>query len=129
MAASDPANPYTLALEGTDRDPLGRPRGAGALLVTRGGRVALAVEGRGRRLSFAPHLAASDITEIMTLLTTHMSQGERGGRRARGIRVETIDGRPALSSSHVAALQAAGFRRETSGLRYLQDSFASGDPE
>ena len=129
MAASDPANPYSLALDGSDRDPLARPRGAGALLVTRGGRVVLAVEGRGRRLSFGPDLTAGMVTEASAALAAHLTQGERGGRRSRGIRVETIDGRPALSSPHVTALQAAGFRRETSGLRYLRDGFASPDVE
>ena len=46
MAASDPANVYNLPLELVDRDPLSRPRGSGALLVMRGGRVAIAVWGR-----------------------------------------------------------------------------------
>ena len=129
MASSDPANPYSLALEGVDRDPLSRPRGSGALLVTRAGRVALAVEGRGRRLGIAPDLSAGEITEAVATLAAHLTQGERGLRRSRGIRVETIDGRPALSSPHAAALQAAGFRRETSGLRYLRDGFASRNAE
>jgi ATP-dependent Lhr-like helicase len=129
MAASDPANPYSLALEGIDRDPLARPRGAGALLVTRGGRVVLAVEGRGRRLSFAPDLTPGVVTNAAAALAAHLAYGERSIRRSRGIQVETIDGRPALSSPHAAALQAAGFRRETSGLRYLRDDFASRDAE
>src|SRR4029077_12005237 len=34
MAASDPANLYNLPLELVERDPLSRPRGSGALLVT-----------------------------------------------------------------------------------------------
>jgi ATP-dependent Lhr-like helicase len=119
MAASDPANPHTLALEGIDRDPLGRPRGAGALLVTRGGRIVIAVEGRGRRLSFAPQLTPADVTDAADALATHLTRGERSMRRSRGIQVESIDGRPALTSPHIGALQAAGFRRETSGLRYL----------
>ena len=47
MAASDPANAYALPLDSMAadaRDPLARPRGAGALLVTRGGGVLLSVE-------------------------------------------------------------------------------------
>ncbi len=127
MAASDPANPYTLTLDGIDRDPLSRPRGAGALLVTRGGRIIVAVEGRGRRLSFAPETSPPDVTEATAALAAHLSRGARGARRSRGIRVETIDGAAALSSPHIAALQAAGFRRETSGLRYLRDTFSSPD--
>jgi ATP-dependent Lhr-like helicase len=129
MAASDPANPYSLALEGIERDPLARPRGSGALLITRAGRVAVAVEGRGRRLTIAPDLTPAEITEGMAMLAAHLTQGDRSVRRSRGVRVDTIDGRPALSSPHIAALQAAGFRRETSGLRYLRDGFASRTPE
>jgi ATP-dependent Lhr-like helicase len=127
MAASDPANPYTLALDGVDRDPLARPRGSGALLITRGGRIIGAVESRGRRVSFAPDLPAAEITEAAGALAVHLTHGGRSVRRSRGIRIETIDGRPALSSPHIAALQAAGFRRETSGLRYLRDDFATLD--
>ena len=118
MAASDPANPYSLALDVVQRDPLARPRGSGALLVTRAGRIIIAVEGRGRRLSFAPDLTIAESSDAVRELVAHLTLGERT-RRRRGIRVETIDGRPALTSPHIAALQAAGFRRETSGLRYL----------
>lgn len=53
ISASDPANVYGLPIEGGERDPLSRPRGTGALLVTWGGRVALSVEGRGRRVVIA----------------------------------------------------------------------------
>ena len=127
MASSDPANPYSLALEGIERDPLTRPRGAGAMLVTRAGRVILAVEGRGRRLGISPGLTPADITEAAATLAMHLAYGERSMRRSRGVRVDTIDGRPALSSPHIAALLAAGFRRETSGLRYLRDGFTRGD--
>lgn len=79
MAASDPANPYTLTLEGLDRDPLARPRGAGALLVTRAGRVALAVEGRGKRIVTAEWLSPEDVAEAKRALTEHL-RGERGPR-------------------------------------------------
>ena len=118
MAASDPANAYSLTLEHVDRDPLGRPRGSGALLVTRAGRIIIAVEGRGRRLGFAADLTTAEATDAVRELVAHLSRGERT-RRRRGIQVETIDGRPALTSPYIVALQAAGFRRETSGLRYL----------
>jgi ATP-dependent Lhr-like helicase len=127
MAASDPANPYTLPLESIDRDPLSRPRGAGALLVMRSGRIIIAVEGRGRRLTIAPGMAAGDVTEAVALLAAHLTRGEGSYRKARGVRVETIDGAPALMSSHMPALHAAGFRRETSGLRYLRTTFSTRD--
>ncbi|MGI8546600.1 MAG: DEAD/DEAH box helicase [Gemmatimonadaceae bacterium] len=79
LAASDPANPYTLALEGVDRDPLARPRGAGALLVTRAGRVALAVEGRGKRIVAAEWLSPEELAEARRVLAEHV-RGERGAR-------------------------------------------------
>lgn len=118
MAASDPANPYALALESVNRDPLSRPRGSGALLVTREGRIAISVEGRGRRLVIAAELTSDDVTSAARALAIHLTRVHRGARRSRGFRVESIDGAPALSSSHVPALMVGGFRRETSGLRY-----------
>jgi ATP-dependent Lhr-like helicase len=72
MATSDPANPYTLQLEGVERDPLSRPRGAGALLVMRAGRVALAVEGRGKRIVAAEWLSPADEAEARRALDAHV---------------------------------------------------------
>jgi ATP-dependent Lhr-like helicase len=82
IASSDPANPYTLALEGTERDPLSRPRGSGALLVMRAGRVALAVEGRGRRVTAAEWLSREENVEARRVLAEHV-RGERGERYLR----------------------------------------------
>jgi len=79
MAASDPANVYSLPLELVDRDPLSRPRGSGALLVMRGGRVAIAVEGRGRRFSVAEWLSPDEIVEAKKALLEHL-RGERSAR-------------------------------------------------
>jgi ATP-dependent helicase Lhr and Lhr-like helicase len=79
MAASDPANVYNLPLELVDRDPLSRPRGSGALLVMRGGRVAIAVEARGRRFTIADWLSAEEITAAKKALLEHL-RGERGAR-------------------------------------------------
>lgn len=79
IAASDPANPYTLALEGIDRDSLSRPRGSGALLVMRAGRVALAVEGRGKRIVAAEWLSPAEAIEARRVLAHHL-RGERGAR-------------------------------------------------
>ena len=126
MAASDPANAWSLPLDIEDRDPLSRPRGAGALLVTRNGRVVVAVEGRGRRLAIAADLTPAQVTDAATAIGLHVTRSARGGRRSRGIRVESIDGTAALSSPHVPALMAAGFRRETSGLRYDGELFGRG---
>jgi ATP-dependent Lhr-like helicase len=74
LATSDPANPYSLKLEGVDRDPLARPRGSGALLVTRAGRVALAVEARGKRVVSAEWLSRGDEAEARRVLAVHVGQ-------------------------------------------------------
>jgi ATP-dependent Lhr-like helicase len=79
MAASDPANVYNLPLELVDRDPLSRPRGSGALLVTRGGRVAIAVEGRGKRFSVADWLSAEDTVAAKAALIEYL-RGEKSVR-------------------------------------------------
>ncbi|MFL5549353.1 MAG: DEAD/DEAH box helicase [Gemmatimonadaceae bacterium] len=79
MAASDPANIYSLPLELVDRDPLSRPRGSGALLVTRGGRVAIAVEARGKRYSVAGWLSQEETVAAKKVLAEYL-RGERGAR-------------------------------------------------
>jgi ATP-dependent Lhr-like helicase len=79
MAASDPANVYNLPLELIDRDPLSRPRGSGAMLVTRGGRVAIAVEGRGRRYSVADWMSPDDVAAAKKALIEHL-RGEKSAR-------------------------------------------------
>jgi ATP-dependent Lhr-like helicase len=79
MAASDPANVYNLPLDLVDRDPLSRPRGSGALLVMRGGRVAIAVEGRGRRFTIAEWLSPEEIAAAKKALVNHL-RGEKSAR-------------------------------------------------
>jgi ATP-dependent Lhr-like helicase len=79
MAASDPANVYNLPLESIERDPLSRPRGSGALLVTRGGKIAIAVEARGRRFTVADWLSPEDAAAAKKTLAEHL-RGERSAR-------------------------------------------------
>jgi hypothetical protein len=79
IAASDPANVYNLQLELVDRDPLSRPRGSGALLVMRGGRVAIAVEARGRRYTVASWLSPDEAAAAKKALIEHL-RGERSAR-------------------------------------------------
>jgi ATP-dependent Lhr-like helicase len=117
LVASDPANPYTLELEGVDVDPLSRPRGRGALLVMREGRIAMAVEGRGRRITIAPWMADADVTTAATALLAHLRASGALGGRPRDVEVETIDGLNAAATKWTDAFLRAGFRRETSGLR------------
>jgi ATP-dependent Lhr-like helicase len=117
LVASDPANPYTLEVEGVDVDPLSRPRGRGALLVMREGRIAMAVEGRGRRITIAPWMADADVTTAATALLAHLRASGAFGGRPRDVEVETIDGLNAAATKWTDAFLRAGFRRETSGLR------------
>jgi ATP-dependent Lhr-like helicase len=79
MAASDPANVYNLQLELVDRDPLSRPRGSGALLVMRGGKVAIAVEGRGKRYTVADWMTPEETAIAKQVLIEHL-RGEKGAR-------------------------------------------------
>ena len=87
LAMSDPANVYNLPLELADRDQLSRPRGTGALLVTRGGRVALAVEGRGKRVVSAEWMDKDEIMRAKELLAQHL----RGEKSARYLMLPDLD--------------------------------------
>ena len=82
MAASDPANVYNLPMDLADRDPLSRPRGAGALIVTRGGHVALAVEGRGRKVTAADWMTRDEVRKAKEVLAAHL-RGENSARYRR----------------------------------------------
>jgi hypothetical protein len=79
IAASDPANVYALPMDLADKDPLSRPRGAGALLVTRGGKVVMAIEGRGRRTVAAEGASKGNIQQAKELAASHL-RGEKSAR-------------------------------------------------
>ena len=117
VSASDPANPYALDLEGIELDPIARPRGRGALLATREGRVAMAVEGRGRRITVGGWLDDAEVTAAAAALLAHLraSGGSRG--KLRDVEVDTIDGANAAAMKWTEAFLRAGFRREVHGLR------------
>jgi ATP-dependent Lhr-like helicase len=118
LAASDPANVYTLPLApGTAAHPLARPRGAGALLVTRAGRIVLVAEGRGTRLRVAADAGADDVEGAARVLAERLAQRLATAKR-RDVVVETIDGERAAGSPHADALRAAGFRSLGGELRY-----------
>jgi ATP-dependent Lhr-like helicase len=120
MAASDPANAYALPLDPALRSPLARPRGAGALLVTRGGRVVLTAEARGKRISVAPEASYAAVMAAARALADH-ALNPATTRRRRDLDVETIDGVPASSSPHAEAFRAAGYRSAGTGLRRYVD--------
>ncbi|MGH7719331.1 MAG: DEAD/DEAH box helicase [Gemmatimonadaceae bacterium] len=119
MAASDPANPYSLQLEGAELAPLARPRGTGALLVTRAGRIAMAVEGRGRRVSVSPGLSAEQVTAAARALGEYLSSRLHPSGTRRPPVVETMDAIPALTSPHFASFSSAGWRTGTDGIVWI----------
>ena len=117
MASSDPANVYSLSLEGVARDPFTRPRGTGAFVVTLRGTVILSIEGRGRRILTRPESSDAEIGASLHAFVAHIAPKRAIGRR-HDVVVETIDGEPAVSATHASALQAAGFRVDGRSLRY-----------
>ena len=121
FAASDPANPYALSpAPGTAVDPLARPRGAGAMLVTRAGRIVLVVEGGRTRIRVAATATPAEVRDAARELAERLVARPRTVRaRARDVVVELVDGGPASSSRWSDALRAAGFSGMGSGMRYL----------
>ena len=117
MATSDPANVYALPLQGVESDPISRPRGSGALLVTVDGTVVLSAEGHGRRIAIRPGAAPSVIRAAVSALVGHITSGRGVGHR-RDVVAETIDGESAASSGWAQAFFDAGFRRDGQSLRY-----------
>ena len=119
MSATDPANVYSLPLTpGVEVDPLSRPRGAGALLVTRGGRIIIAAEGRGGRVRVWEGAAVDDVRAAAQALAERLVR-RAGTARRRDVVVETIDGESAAGSRWAAAFLNAGFRGMGQGLRYF----------
>jgi ATP-dependent Lhr-like helicase len=118
MSTSDPANVYTLPLApGTAADPMARPRGAGALLVTIEGRIVLTAEGRGARLRTAEGATPAEVGAAARAVAERLT-AHRGALRQRDIVVDTIDGERAASSRWRDAMRDAGFRSMGTGLRY-----------
>jgi len=118
MSASDPANVYALPLApGTTADPLARPRGAGALIVTRAGRIVLTAEGRGTRLRVREDSSSDDVREAARALAERLTQRQGTGRR-RDVLVDTIDGERAAGSRWAQALRDAGYKGMGVGLRW-----------
>jgi ATP-dependent Lhr-like helicase len=118
MAVSDPANVYALpTAPGVEVDPLARPRGAGASLVTIAGRVVLVAEGRGTKLRVQADATPAEVTAASRALAERLVARQRRGRR-RDLVVETVDGERAAGSRWAGALRDAGFKGTGTGLRY-----------
>jgi ATP-dependent Lhr-like helicase len=119
MTATDPANAFALPLPQEQRDPISRPRGGGATLVTRAGTIVLAVESRGRRVRVAPDADEAAVTAAARALGDHLLAQAGSSVRYRDVNVETIDGVSAASSRWSEAFRAAGFRMNGTALRLL----------
>jgi ATP-dependent Lhr-like helicase len=118
MSTSDPANVFSLPLApGVEADPLARPRGAGALLVTRAGRIILTAEGRGAKLRVRDGASMDDVREAAYALAVRLTQPQGSGRR-RDVIVEWIDGERSAGSRYATALRDAGFKGMGTGLRW-----------
>ena len=118
LAASDPANPYTIVASGTVENPsaeLTRRRGRGALLVTRAGEVLVVAESRGRRLTIRPGASVQDVAEAARALARRLVEASD---RRRDPVIDTIDGVPAAASAWTAAFSSSGWRPTSSALRY-----------
>jgi hypothetical protein len=115
MTRSDPANVWTLPLDGSGAgtDAFARARGARTILVTLRGRVILTADARARTFTVRPDLDAGLATAAVREIVRHVS-----ARRPRDFVVETIDGENAATSRLAGAFLEAGLRRTTAGLRY-----------
>jgi len=119
LTTSDPANVYALPLApGVESDPLARPRGVGAMLVTLGGRIIIAAEGRGGRLRVREGASLGDVREAARALGERLVR-RAGTARRRDVIVETIDGGRAAGSRWAEAFREAGFRGMGTRLRYF----------
>ena len=123
MSTTDPANAYALPLvvEAEERSALARPRGRGALLVTRRGRVIIAAEGRGRRLTIAADASPADVEAAAESLIAHLMLPTPGTQRHHDLEIDTIDGAAATKSPHAAVFAALGYRRDGLTLRKAAD--------
>ena len=118
MATSDPANVYTLPLaDGAESHPLARPRGAGAMLVTSGGRIVLTSEAHGARLRVAAEATADEVIEAARALGERLVR-RHGKTRRKDVIVETINGERAAGSAWANSFIEGGFRMMAGALRY-----------
>jgi ATP-dependent Lhr-like helicase len=118
MTTSDPANVYSLPLApGIEADPLARPRGAGALIVTMGGRIILTAERRGSRIRVGGGVSSDEVTEAASALGQRLVR-RHGAARRKDVVVETIDGERAAGSRWADAFREGGFKGTGTTLRY-----------
>jgi ATP-dependent Lhr-like helicase len=125
LAAADPANPYGAVLPwpAPSAPEAGRPRRtAGAAVVLVDGAPVLYLERSGRGVLTFPSAGGPEAL-------TRAAEALRGlfaDRRRRALRVERIDGAPALGAPGRSAFERAGFRAEYKGLAL--DRFSARSP-
>ncbi|MCW2605887.1 MAG: associated domain protein [Frankiales bacterium] len=112
MASTDPANPYGAALPWPPQESGHRPgRKAGALVVLVDGQLVLYVERGGKTL-----LSFRDEDTCLAPAVDALALAVRDGALGK-LTVEKADGEPALTSALGLALETAGFRPTSRGLR------------
>ena len=117
MAANDPANAYALPVVGGAIDPLTRPRGPGALLITRAGRVIMTSERKGARVRIASDVTEDDVRDAAGAFMTHFAPPP-GTLRRRDVVVETIDGASATRSRWAQVFRESGMTGLAGALRF-----------
>ena len=119
LAAVDPANPYGVLVpwpttvaagDGIDADATPPRRAPGARVVLVRGALLFFVDRSGRGL----RVFSDDAATIAEGIPGLRQVAER--RRPRQLRVETVNGAPALRSPLLPALRAGGFRLEPGGI-------------
>jgi ATP-dependent Lhr-like helicase len=104
LAASDPANPYGIALRWPAHAAGRASRTAGAVVVLRNGEPLAFLE-RGARTLLSLHpLGAEEWAAVAEALATASFEGRVGS-----LQLERIDGEGATASSAAIAFTAAGF--------------------
>jgi ATP-dependent Lhr-like helicase len=117
MSTTDPANVYAFPVAGGGSvDALMRPRGTGALLFMRVGRVVMSSEKRGTRVRVAEGASMEDVRDAAGLLAVRYGPAA-GALKRRDVVVDTIDGVRASRSPYASAFREAGFRGIGGSLR------------
>jgi ATP-dependent Lhr-like helicase len=104
LAASDPANPYGIALRWPARAAGRASRAAGALVVLRNGDPLAFVERGGKTLLSLQPLESDDWRAVAGALAATVLAGRSGA-----LQLERIDGDPAAGVAGIEAFTAAGF--------------------
>lgn len=107
MAAIDPANAYALPVAGGAVDAITRPRGPGALLFTRAGKVVMTAERKGTRVRIGDDASEADVRDAVGALIKQFAPAA-GTLKRKDTLIETIDGAKATKSKWAPTFRAAG---------------------